>query len=415
MTVDAANAEALGRIASATAFLTDVRPASDVIPTLGERELLHAGPPLVGWSEACGALRGAIAGTLLHLKLTRSLDAAEGAIESGDCWLSPANDSNALATYAGVIARRTPVLVVENRATGIRAFAAINEGRGRALRYGANDADTLSRLAWLESEFAEMLGEALRLSGGIDVFGMLSQALHMGDDGHSRQKAASALLANAVAPFLAETSFPAAQIARALRFMAGNDIFFLPVTMAGAKCALASAAAVAGSTLVTCMCVNGVRFGIKVSGLDARWFTAPLPVIRGRYFDGYGPGDANPVIGDSEIAETFGLGAFAMAAAPALARYVGGTPEEATRISGEMYAITIGEHERFTVPALAFRGTPLGIDARRVVASGIEPLFNTGIAHREPGIGQIGAGFGRAPLACFRSALDALGEIAAAS
>ena len=408
VSVDAANAEVVGRIASARAFLIDVRPASDVIPTLGASELLHAGPPLAGWDEACGALRGAIAGTLFQLGRIRSLDMAERAVASGEMRLSPANDRNALATYGGVLSDRTPLLVVENRTTGVRAFAALNEGRGRALRYGANDPETLTRLSWLEGEFAELLAEGLRLSGGIDVFGILAQALHMGDDGHSRQKAASALFLNAIGPFLVETGCEKGQLARALRFMAQNEIFFLPITMASAKCALASAAGVPNSTVVTCMAVNGVRFGIKISGLGDQWCTAPLPTVHGHYFEGYGPEDANPVIGDSEIAETFGLGAFAMSAAPALARYVGGTPEEARRLSMEMYSIAVAEHQRFTVPALSFRGTPMGIDARKVIETGLEPIFNTGIAHREPGVGQIGAGFGRAPIACFRGAIELL-------
>jgi len=409
--VDAANAEALHRIASAQAFLVDVRPAGEVIPGIGEA-LLHAGPPLTNWAEACGALRGAIAGTLLQLGKASSLTAAEAAAASGAIELRPANDVNALATYGGVINARTPLLVVENRESGVRAFAALNEGRGRALRYGANDANTLARLAWLEGEFAELLGSAVRLCKGVDLFALLAQALHMGDDGHSRQKAASALFLNAIAAFIVEADFGKEQTTRGLRFIAQNEIFFLPMTMAAAKCALASAAHIPGSTVVTCMCVNGVRFGVKVSGLGDRWCTAPLPTIHGRYFENYGPDDANPVIGDSEIAEAFGLGAFAMAAAPALSRYVGGTPEEAKRLSEQMYSITLAEHQRFTIPALGFRGAPLAIDARLVVKRGIEPIFNTGIAHREPGVGQIGAGFGHAPRACFETALEALSNAA---
>jgi hypothetical protein len=406
--IEASNTEALRRISSAEPFLVDVRRAGDVIPDLEKKELLHAGPPLQGWHEACGALRGAVTGTLVHLGLAGDLAAAEEAVRSGAIVLSSANDRNALATYGGVIGCDTPVLVVENRTGKKVACAALNEGRGRALRYGANDAQTLARLAWLEGEFATVLSAALRLSGGIDVFEILAQALHMGDDGHSRQKAASALLLNAVAPWLLESGQEPRAIARAVRFMAQNDIFFLPITMAAAKSALASAEGIAGCTMVTCMCTNGAQFGIKVSGAPNHWCTAPLPAIHGRYFDNYRAEDANPVIGDSEIAETLGLGAFAMPAAPALARYVGGTPDEAARLALEMYSITLAEHARFTIPALSFRGTPFGIDARKVVAQGIEPLFNTGIAHREPGIGQIGAGFGRAPLACFRSALEAL-------
>lgn len=348
-------------------------------------------------------------GSIVHWGLATSLSSAEEAV--GDSIvLSSANDRNALATYGGVIGRETPVLVVENRSGDAVACAALNEGRGRALRYGANDPETLSRLAWLEGEFAEMLGAALRLSGGINVFDLLGQALHMGDDGHSRQKAASALFLNALAPWLVETRPETRALERALRFMGENDIFFLPITMAAAKSALVSAEGIAGCTVVTSMCTNGVRFGIKVSGAGDRWFTAPIPEIHGRYFEGFSAADANPVIGDSEIAETLGLGAFAMPAAPALARYVGGSPEEAARLALEMYSVTLAEHSRFTIPALSFRGTPFCIDARKVASQGIEPLFNTGIAHRTPGVGQIGAGFGRAPLRCFRSALDAMGE-----
>ena len=405
---DSANARAMQRIGAAEPFLVDLKPAGEVIPELDERDLLHAGPPLSGWAEACGALRGSIAGALMHWGSAQDVPEAEALASSGNFRLLPANDHHALATYAGVISRRTPVLVVRNRATGNRAFAALNEGRGRALRYGSNDAETLARLAWLEGEFAEMLGTAIRLSEGIDVFGILVQALHMGDDGHSRHKAASALFVNAISPYLIEAGFGRKETAHALRFMADNEIFFLPLTMAAAKSAMESAEGIPGSTIVTCMAANGLRFGIKVSGLSEQWSTAPVPFIHGQYFKGYDADDSSPVIGDSEIAETMGLGAFAMSGAPALARYVGGTPEEATRLSLEMYAITLIEHPRFRIPALSYRGTPLGIDARQVVARGLEPVFNTGIAHRTPGIGQIGAGFGRAPLACCVAALDAL-------
>lgn len=408
---EAANAEALGRIVTAQPYLVDIRPAGQVIPELGERDFLHAGPPLAGWEEASGALRGSIVGALVHLGFARDVADAEALAASGGVRLLPANDHHAGGTYAGVIARRTPVFVVENRAGGTRAHSALNEGRGKALRYGANDPETLARLGWLEGEFAAILGAAIRLSGGIDLFEILAQALHMGDDGHSRQKAASALFLNAIAPYATEAGFGPKESARALRFMAQNDIFFLPLTMAAAKATMESAQGIPGSTVVTCLAANGVRFGIKVSGLGDGWLTAPVPVVQGRYFEGYSAEDANPVIGDSEIAETMGLGAFAMAGAPALARYVGGTPEEAARLALEMYSITLAEHPRFTIPALGFRGTPTGIDARKVVERGLAPIFNTGIAHRVPGIGQIGAGFARTPLECYAAALEELDRL----
>ncbi len=403
-----ANADALRRIVAARPFLIDLKPAGEVIPALAEHDLLHAGPPLAGWEETSGALRGSILGALVHLGLARDLAEATVLAASERIRLLPANDHDAGGTYAGVIARATPVFVVENRSAGTRAFAALNEGRGKALRYGANDPGTLARLAWLEGECAAILGAAIRLSGGIDLIEILVQALHMGDEGHSRQKAASALFMNAVSPFVLETGAAPSETVKVLRFLARNDIFFLPLTMAAAKATMVSAHGIPGSTVVTCMAANGVRFGIKVSGLGERWLTAPVPDVRGQYFEDYRAADANPVIGDSEIAETMGLGAFAMAGAPALGRYMGGTPEEATRLALDMYSITLAEHPRFTIPALGFRGTPTGIDVRRVVESGLAPIFNTGIAHRTPGVGQIGAGYARTPLACFEAALEGL-------
>jgi hypothetical protein len=407
--IDAANREAIDRICEAVPILVDVRPAGEVIPDLGQYEMLHAGPPLAGWQETCGALRGSIIGTLMHQDRASDVETACEMASSGAVRLTSANERAALATYAGVITRTTPVLVVEDEVSGRRTYAAINEGRGKALRYGCHDPETLAKLGWLEGDFAELLGSALRLSGGIKVFSLLRQALHMGDDGHSRHKAASALLLNALAPALVETG--SKDIIRALHFLAQNEIFFLPITMAAAKNAMLAGDGVPGSTIATCFATNGVRFGIKLSGLAKTWSTAPVPVIEGRYFEGYSAADASPVIGDSEIAECFGLGAFAMAAAPALAQYVGGSPDAVVELATGMYRITLQEHPHFTIPSLSYRGTPFGIDARQVVAQRLEPIFNTGIAHREPGVGQIGAGLGRVPLDCFRIGLQELTRI----
>lgn len=404
-----ANAEVLGRIAAAQPFLIDLRPAGEIIDGMADRDLLHAGPPLTGWNGACGALRGALLGSIVHWGLAR--DVQEAAAIADNFRPLAANDHHAMATYGGVIGRRTPVLVVENRAAGTRACAALNEGRGKALRYGSNDGATLARLNWIETEFAAILRAAIVLSGEIDLFDILVQALHMGDDGHSRQKAASSLFANLITPFIVETGFSSPEIGKALRFLATNDIFFLPLTMAAAKSTMLAAEGVSGSTIITAMASNGAQFGIKLSGLPDRWHVAPVPPITGRYFEGFGPEDAGPVIGDSEIAETMGLGAFAMAGAPALAPYVGGTPDGATRLSLDMYQITCAEHPRFKMPAQSYRGTPMGIDIRLVLARGIDPIFNTGIAHRIPGIGQIGAGFGRLPRFCCVAAMNAITEV----
>lgn len=405
--IDEANVTAVQRIVRSEPFLIDLKPAGEVIPHLGETDFLHAGPPLPSWKVVSGALRNVVLGTLVHTRLAKDLQAAERMADDGGVRLLCANDHSAGGTFAGVIAQSSPVFVVKNRTAGTVAYAAICEGRGKCLRYGANDPETLARLAWIEGEFADMLGAAIRLSGGIDLYHIIGQALHMGDEGHSRQKAASALFTNTISPYMMECGFGAKELRRGLEFLAGNDIFFLPLTMAAAKSTMLAVEGIANCPIVTCMAMNGVNFGVKLSAMPHRWFTGPLPAMNGQYFEGYGPQDANAMVGDSEIAETTGLGAFAMAAAPALARYVGGTPAEATRLSLQMYGITVAEHTRFNIPALDYRGTPCGIDVRKVVETGVTPIFNAGLAHRLPGVGQIGAGYAMTTLPPFAAALEA--------
>jgi len=402
---DHANALAAQRILESKPFLVDIKQVGEILPELGKYDVLHAGPPLSGWDEATDILKGSILGALVHTGVAADLQEAESLGRSGSLNLLSANDHQVAATYAGVITRRTPVLVVENRAAGTVALTALNEGRGKALRYGSNDAQTLERLRWIEGGLARILGTAVRASGGIDLFAILRQALHMGDEGHSRQKAASVLFAGIIAPYLYDAAHSPEEIMLVMHTLTDNEIFFLPLAMAACKATMEAAKDISNSTIVTCMCTNGARFGIKISGAGEEWFTAPVPEVRGQYFKGFKLTDATSVIGDSEIIETMGFGAFAMAAAPALARYVGGTFEEATKISEGMYAITTVEHPEFTLPALNFRGVPLGIDAELVVRHCIEPVFSTGIAHRNAGVGQVGAGFGHAPLQCFATAL----------
>lgn len=402
-----ANRKALEGITAARPALVDIRKANEVIAGLGPHDLLHAGPPLRDWSESCGALRGAAAGTLMLAGVAARLEDALDAAGSPPWLLRSGADVDTLCTFGGVIGWNTPVFVVEDPLTGGRTFAAINEGRGAALRYGCTSTDALERLRWLQGEFADVLGAAVRSLGAVDLFACIEQALQMGDDGHSRQKASSALFLAAVAPAIAEAAPSPRQASRVIAFLGANDFFFLPLAMAAAKNAMLAAQGNARSTLVTAIAFNGVRAGIRVGGLSG-WWTAPVPPIHGSYFKGFGEPDAGPVIGDSEIMETLGLGAFAMAGAPALARYVGGTVEQATAFTRAMYGIVLAEHPRFRIAALDGRGTPLGIDVRKVVETRVAPVFNSGIAHRCMGVGQIGAGHGRVPLACFDAAAVAL-------
>src|SRR2546423_360509 len=309
-----------------------------------------------------------------------------------------------------ITTRSMPLLVVENRASGNQALCALNEGLGRVMRFGGNDAEVLGRLAWLRDEFGPLLGAALRSSGGVALGPLIARGLTMGDEMHQRNVACTSLLLRALAPSLAIVG-AGASLARALEFIAGNDQFFLNVAMALGKSMLDPARGIADSTVVTAMARNGSDFGIRVAALGDRWFTAPVEMPQGLYFSGYSAADANPDIGDSAIVEAIGLGAFAMAAAPAVAGFVGaGGFAEAVGYSQAMSELTLGRNARWPIPALEFAGTPTGIDLRRVVETGVAPAINTGIAHRRAGVGQIGAGIARAPLACFEQALAAFAD-----
>ena len=379
--VDAANAEAVGRMLAARPRWVGVGVAADVVPGMRADLLLHSGPPL-RWEDASGPMLGALRGAL-------RLEGRDGAD------LEPCHHHVAVGPMAGVISASMPVVIVEDAVSGVRAFSNLNEGLGKVLRYGADDEAVLDRLRWMAAALGPDLARALA-AGPIDLAAITQRALQMGDELHNRHRAATSLLFRELALRGLSTE--------SLRFLDGNDYFYLNLAMAAAKSACEAAAGVAGSTLVVTMARNGTEFGVRVSGEPGRWFTAPAAVPVGLFLGTYTQADANPDIGDSAITETYGLGGFAMAAAPAITRVVGGTARTALEATLEMYEITLAEHPQHQVPALDFRGTPTGIDVRRVVETGIRPLIDTGIAHRRAGVGQVGAGLVRAPLEPFVAA-----------
>ena len=407
--IEAANRTAFDRYLSAAPKIIDVLAAKDAIASMGSKTILHAGPPIV-WDDMCGPVKGAIVGAILYEGWAKDAAAAEALAAGGDVAFAPCHHHQAVGPMAGILSPSMPVWVVENTDGGNRAYCSLNEGLGKVLRFGANSPEVLDRLRWMQTVLATVLRNAIEALDGIDVKPLMAQALHMGDEVHNRNVAASSLLLKRLVPAMAESGLPAKDVADAARFVAGNDHFFLNVSMASCKAMLDSAHGVAGSSMVTAMARNGVKFGVRLSGCGDRWFTADAPVIDGLYFPGYGVADANPDLGDSTITETAGLGGFAMAAAPAIVQFVGGSPGDAIKNSKRMGHITLGQNPALTLPTLNFQGTPAGIDARKVVDTGICPTINTGIAHRDPGIGQIGAGITEAPLACFVDALAALAE-----
>jgi hypothetical protein len=408
--VAAANRDAVERMIGAHPRLVGIRPAREAIPFLADRRrLLHAGPP-IEWARASGPLRGAIVGALLFEEWAASAEEAEALASGGDVELAPCHHHGAVGPMAGVVSPSMALYVVEDATHGGRAFSNLNEGYGKVLRYGAYAPDVLERLRWINGPFAALVGAALAAGEPLDLRALVAEALHMGDEGHNRNKAGSLLFTRLLAPRLAGTADDRLEAARALAFLGDNALSVLNPVMAACKAMADAAHGVEGSTLVTAMARNGTDFGIRVSGLGEQWFTAPALVPDGLYFPGFSAADANPDIGDSTITETAGIGGFAMAAAPAIVSFVGGEPADASRATLEMYEITVAEHRHFTIPALGFRGTPTGIDLQRVVELGLTPRINTGIAHRQPGIGQVGAGLVRPPAEIFEAALVAWAE-----
>ena len=412
--IEAGNRVAYAAYLEAQPALEGIGPARTLVPRMGRRMILHAGPP-IEWARMCGPMQGAIVGAVLFEGWAEDVDAAARLAASGKIAFAPCHDHGAVGPMAGVISPSMPVWAVRDLNGGRLAFSNLNEGLGKALRFGANGPEVIERLRWMAKTLRPALAAGLAVLGPVELKPLMAQALHMGDELHNRNAAASSLLLKRLVPAMLRSKTSRRAVEEAVAFMAANDHFFLNLSMAACKAMLDAARGVAASSMVTAMARNGVEFGIQLSAFGSRWFTAPAPLIDGLFFPGYGIADAAPDLGDSAITETAGLGGFAMAAAPAIVKFVGGAPADAVANTLAMGHITLGRNEALTLPALDFAGTPAGIDVRKVVDTGLLPVINTGIAHRQAGIGQIGAGITRAPLGCFTRAITALDEDMAGS
>ena len=406
--IEVANEQALGIMLSANPVLKDVVRAGNAIPELDAGKLiLHAGPP-VDWANMCGPMQGAIAGIAVFEGWASDLDDAMVKAGAGDYEFQPNHHFNAVGPMTGMTTRSQPVMVVENKSYGNLAYCTINEGLGKVMRFGGNDASVLARLAWLRDVLGPMMAQALQQSEPVNLKNIIARGLTMGDEMHQRNVACSGLLLRELAPMMARSCTNSKALAEALAFIGSNDQFFLNVGMAAGKSIMDPVRNIDHSTIVTAMSRNGTDFGIRVSGLGDQWFSAPVEMPEGLYFPGFTEADANPDMGDSTIVETIGLGGFAMGASPAVAGFVGaGAASDAGNFTRTMHEITCVENPEWTIPAMDYLGVPTGIDIRRVVETGLAPTINTGIAHKEPGIGQVGAGVVRAPLNCFYDALRA--------
>jgi hypothetical protein len=405
-----ANERALAAMFDVTATLVDVAPASELLG-LEPGQFLHAGPP-IAWDRAPGPLRGALMGGAALEGLVDDPNDAVALFESGtSVSLEPCHHRSTVGPMAGVVTPGMWMFVLEDAVTGHRTFCSLNEGLGKVLRYGAYGPDVLTRLRWMRDVLGPLLQKAVRATGPVDITGILTQMLQMGDEAHNRNRAGTLMLLRDLSPAMVTSGMDTADVAESLRFIGGNDHFFLNLAMPACKLALDAARGTEGSTMVVAMARNGTDFGIQTAGTGDEWFTGPAQLADGLFLGDYGPDDANPDIGDSAITETAGIGGFAMATAPAIVRLVGGSVPDALATTRRMHEITLGENPRWTVPVLEFQGVPSGIDVTRVCRTGILPQINTGMAGKVAGVGQVGAGLVNPPAEIFPKALARLAEL----
>ena len=405
--IEKANEEAAHRLTIGEPVLVDIAPAREVIPGMQDKMITYAGPP-IEWQRMCGAQQGAVIGMAIYEGWAKTPDEARKLLDKGAIRLEPNHHHQTVGPMAGTISPSAPVWVVENKAFGNRAFCRQVEGNQQ---FGDYSDQALQDLRIWRDVWAPTLRDALHTIGGLDLKPIITKALQMGDELHNRHTASSSLFANAMAVAIAQTEFAnQGEVIGTLKYITNHDLIFLGLAMAAGKAIADPARDIEYSTVVTAMCRNGVEFGIRVSGLGDEWFAAPAPVVDGLYMPGYSANDAGLDIGDSAITETVGWGGFVLGGAPGILSLVGGTPEEALNYSREMRKITVAAHPTYRMPALGFIGTSIGIDIRKVVQTGITPIIDTAIAHKDPGYPKIGAGLLRAPLDCFKKALIAFGR-----
>jgi len=403
--IDQANTKAMDIILRGLPLLVGLQIAVDVIPGMKPDLILHAGPPIT-WDRMCGPMRGAVIGGLIYEGKAETPEEAESLAASGEIEFAPCHEHATVGPMAGIVTPSMPVFILKNEEFGNTAYCTMNEGLGKVLRYGAYGPQVIEKLKWMETVLYPVLKTSVESLGPIDIKHIIAQALHMGDEVHNRNRAATSLFYRTVAPAVVRTCDDAKAAAEVLEFINGNDHFFLNLSMPASKATLDAARNIEKSSIVVAMSRNGTDFGIQIAGTGDEWFTGPADVPDALFFPGYTREDANPDIGDSSITETNGLGGFAIAASPAIVQFVGGTTADAIGYTRQMYEITAAENTVYQIPYLDFRGTPTGIDVVKVIEKNILPFIDTGVAHREPGIGQVGAGVLSAPLEPFKKGFE---------
>jgi len=401
--VDAANAEVIDRLDRGVPMLLGVETAGAVVEGLESGTVLHCGPP-IGWSEMCDPLRRSIRAAVVAEEWAPDRDAADRMLNAGEIRLGAANEHSTVVPMASAIGPSAPVYVVSVDAGGTTAYASLNQGSGAVPWFGVDSEAAIERLRFLRDALGPALAEAFDRVGPVDIFSLAAQGITMGDDVHMRVQATTNLLLRDLLPHLVRAGTD--RIGEVADFLSTNHLMFLNIAMAGARAVTEWAGQVPDSSIVTAMARNGTTYGIRLAGDSETWHIAASPPVQDAlYYPGQGPDTSAPDIGDSAVLELVGLGGAAAANSPAVAGFLGGRMADAAAVTAAMSRICAGTSTRLRLPVLDNAGTPLGVDVRSVVETGITPAVNTGIVHVSDGSGQVGAGVAHAPLACFKQAL----------
>lgn len=404
-----ANNEVIARMAQVDPVLVDIKQAKDVLTNFSKNIFLHAGPP-IKFENMCPPMKGAVYCALINEGFARNVEEAKKIAISGEIIYKPCHEFGVVGPMTGLTTWSMPLWVIEDKNTHQRAYVNVSEGQGVGLRFGEYSQKTLDRLNWIKNIFMPIFQLILQKEGSVDLAPIMAQGLAMGDELHMRNIATTSLILKYFAYSIAK--YAGEHTADIFKFISvGNDQFFLNLAMGANKLIADMGDGVKGSTIVTAIARNGVEVGIRISGLKGRWFTAPAPRIDGLYFPGFTEKDANPDLGDSAIMEVGGFGGCAMIASPAIIKFLGhDTVDIARMTTNNMYKIATSTNSKYQIPIYDFKGIPLGLDAIKIVETGITPVLNTAIASNKAGVGMVGAGMSVVPLKPFEDALFALAD-----
>ena len=403
--IDEANEVVMNILLNGQPTWVDVRPALEVIPEFKKNLLLHAGPPIQP-QDIVLALRNTLCGAALHEGLAKTFDEAWKMIEKGEILIDSAQDYSCSCGAAMVTSASTPVLVGKDTVFGGEGFSAIHPGSTpRCLRWGYYDDDIEKNLSWFCDIYGPALGEAVRNTGGINMRAIMSRTAGMGDENHVRQTASSFALVLNLIPEVLKLDIPQRDdVIRAL--VDCSEKFYLHVLMAGIMGVLKSAKNIPMSTIMIAMGGNGTEFGLQFCGTGNQWFTVKAPKILGQFLNPtWTEEEMCGYLGDSCVTEIYGLGGLSAISGPAFVRLTGGSFADAKKRTEDARAICLGEHKFAPVPWDDYRGFPVGVDMRKVVATTILPTSHGG-STRLVG-GQGGAGSILIPSECFKQGLRA--------